>query len=313
MLSRTPTFLGCAFSAPKKIMPRDICLICCFPFSRSPFKSYSRIGLGRDQQCCFGWRCVGGKKPQPNIYTPFDSRTLGQVQLCGKSSLTAFREWYRYVGRKTYAWPYFHARALHALNALSHMSEPHALLGEVQIYNYLVPVERTEPPCTCSNSWLWECRTALPGSFCRSGSHCGSSRCVGVWLLTLIPHVKDGVVITISQLRGLWLPVWPCRWSAPMLALLQWPRSAEGLCQCPIQAIEKLCFAGLREKQCLATCRYSGNKSHPCNKALLHSLSIVLVALQHRPWSLAEICIPQGDSLRHQGSWYLSLEALSPT
>lgn len=72
----------------------------------------------------------------------------------------------------------------------------------------------------------------------------------------------------------------------------------------PIQAIERLRFAGLREKQCVATCRHRGNKSYPCNKALLHSLSIVLVALQHRPWSLAELCAPpgsQGDGLRQEG------------
>lgn len=36
----------------------------------------------------------------------------------------------------------------------------------------------------------------------------------------------------------------------------------------------------------------------------MHSLSIVLVALQHRPWSLAELCAPpgsQGDGLRKEG------------
>lgn len=44
-----------------------------------------------------------------------------------------------------------------ALNALSHMSEPHALMGEAQICNYFVPVERTVPPHTCSNSRLWKC------------------------------------------------------------------------------------------------------------------------------------------------------------
>lgn len=49
LLFHTPTFLGCTFSAQKKIMLRDMLLVCCFPFSWSPFKSYSHIGLGRGQ------------------------------------------------------------------------------------------------------------------------------------------------------------------------------------------------------------------------------------------------------------------------
>lgn len=93
-----------------------------------------------------------------------------------------------------------------------------------------------------------------------------------------------------------------------MLALLPQLRSAEGLCQCSYSGNKRLRFAGLREKQCVDTCRHRGNKSHPCNKALLHSLSIVLVALQHRPWSLAELCAPpgsQGDGLRQVGEGLL--------
>lgn len=53
---------------------------------------------------------------------------------------------------RTSAWPRFPAKASHAPGTLSHMSEPHALMGEAQICNYFVPVERTEPSCTCSNS-----------------------------------------------------------------------------------------------------------------------------------------------------------------
>lgn len=68
------------------------------------------------------------------------------------------------MGRETSAWPCFPARASHAPNAVSHMSEPHALMGEAQICNYFVPIERTEPPCTYSNPWLWECWNALPAS-----------------------------------------------------------------------------------------------------------------------------------------------------
>lgn len=76
----------------------------------------------------------------------------------------------------------------------------------------------------------------------------------------------------------------------------------------PIQATERLPFDSLREKQCVATCRHRGNKSHPCNKALLHGLSIVLVALQHHPWSSAELCAPpgsQGGGLRQEEEGFL--------
>lgn len=43
-----------------------------------------------DQPCCCRWRCKNKTKQKPPVYTKFNSHTLEQVQLCSKSSLTAF-------------------------------------------------------------------------------------------------------------------------------------------------------------------------------------------------------------------------------
>lgn len=141
------------------------------------------------------------------------------------------------------------ARASHALNALSHMSEPHALMGEAQSCNYFVPVERTKPPHTCGCSWLWECWKTLPASFCVSGCCCHSSRCVKCLAARTDAACQTWgwhkLISTVRQLRGLQLPVWPHCWSAPMLALLPQLRSAEGLCQCSYSGNKKAAFCWL--------------------------------------------------------------------
>lgn len=171
-------------------MPEDIHRIFAFP-PGCPFKVLQPHMPGQGPAVLV-WVEVQKKKKKKKNSKPFIPNATshtGQVQQRAPllHSPVFWGRWHSYVGR-TSAWPCFPARASYAPGALSHMSEPHALTGEAQICNYFVPVERTEPSCTCSNSCLWERWKALPPSSGISGSCCHSSGCVSAWL-----QGRDGV------------------------------------------------------------------------------------------------------------------------
>lgn len=210
-------------------------------------RSYSHTGLDRDQ--VLFWVEVWKKTPLNSTAVPWGTCSYA-VRAPLLHSLIPWWRWAMWAGK--FLLGHIFLPELHMPWTLWAICERFVLMGEVQICNYFVPVERTEPPHTYSNSWLWECWEALPASFWASGSYCCSSRCcqcLAAW--TDVAYQRWGwhkLVSTVSHLRALQLPGWPHCWSAPMLALVPQLRSAEGLCQCSYSGNRKAEFCWLTWK-----------------------------------------------------------------